>query len=277
MRKFIKQQFEIPYNFDKNLIDILSKLVDKNSIYCIYVPAFFEDYKGVSRNFNSVQTITTMTREAYVEHIKYIDKHFPGKVQLLLQRDDIILHRAELQFYFDLNITKFCVGTLEQAKILKEINADFDILSSITMQIIPEEIQSEEFQKYFDGFVLFFNYTRDIELIKSLPKGLKYVLIVNSYCTTKCDGCHHWFADPSDIAKNLIFCPKNLYPQTWDIKTTISPLDLDVFIPYISIFKLQGREWSTYQIIQDLMLYTANFNDYTPYKANEELYIRKEN
>ena len=44
------------YNTDTpNLMnDDLSKLVDKNSIYCIYVPAFFEDYKGVSRNFNSV-------------------------------------------------------------------------------------------------------------------------------------------------------------------------------------------------------------------------------
>ena len=121
---------------------------------------------------------------------------------------------------------------------MKEINPDFEIFSSITMQITPDEIKNEEYQKYFDGFVLFFNYTRDIELIESLPKGLKYIIIVNSYCTTKCDGCHHWFASPEDVAKSLVVCPKNIFKQTWDIKTTISPLDLDVFAPYISVFKI---------------------------------------
>lgn len=277
MRKNIKQPFEIPYNFDKNLIDILKLLVKDEAIYCFYVPPFFEDYKGVSRSPGSVSQLTNMTRETYIDHINYINEKFPNKIQLLLQRDDIILNQEELQFYLDLNISKFCVGTLEQAKILKNIDYNYEIFGSITMQIVPEEIKDPEYQQYFDGFVLFFNYTRDIELIKSLPKELKYIIIVNSYCTIKCDGCHHWFAEPEAVAKNQIFCPKHLYPQTWDIKTTISPLDLDVFMPYISIFKLQGREWSTYQIIQDLMLYTANYNDYTPYEAKEELYIRKEN
>jgi hypothetical protein len=39
------RQFEFPYNFDKNLINILHTLDPIGySINCIYMPPFFEDY-----------------------------------------------------------------------------------------------------------------------------------------------------------------------------------------------------------------------------------------
>ena len=85
------------------------------------------------------------------------------------------------------NINKFCVGSIEQAKILKEYNSEFEIIGSIVMKIDKEKLLSNlDYEKYFDGFVLWFPFNRDLQAIADLPKNFKYVLFVNGGCHINC-------------------------------------------------------------------------------------------
>lgn len=65
------RQFEIPYNFDKDLIDILFKFDPVGlSYHCIYCPPYRSDYVSAKYNYihNTGQDMLlaqSMTREEY--------------------------------------------------------------------------------------------------------------------------------------------------------------------------------------------------------------------
>ena len=189
---------------------------------------------------------------------------FPGKAMLLLQQNNFQLSAIELTKYInDFKITKFCVGSIEQAKILKDINKDFEIIGSITMKVMPEELNNniDLYKNYFDGFVLWFPYNRNIHLIQQLPKDFDYILLVNCYCSIYCQGTFHWLAQTQEEENaSALICPNR---NGIDLKDSIiiPPQHLYLFDEYISYYKLQGRETTTPNIINDVVSYNKSYNE----------------
>ena len=257
---------EIPYNFDQNLIIFLSVYFKNNDsmIECIYLPPFIEDYDSAKKFYimNNNQTVLSTypkTREEYIQHINFINLFFPNKIMLLLQQNNKTLSKEELKFYFNLNIKKFCVGNLEQAKIIKKYNKENFIIGSITMKIdkIKLEQKIANYKKYFDGFVLWFPFNRDIDAIKELPNNFKYILLVNCGCSIFYTVTHHWLAKTKE-EENSVRCPDR---SILEHQILIRPIDLTLFDHLIYSYKLQGREYSTQELIKDIVLYSTDFSN----------------
>jgi hypothetical protein len=82
LTNFIRK-FEIPYNFDINLIKGLEILnLPYDFIQYIYIAPHPNDYTGVVRN--GFEKMQQMSWEEYKFHISYIQNKFPNKLQLLL-------------------------------------------------------------------------------------------------------------------------------------------------------------------------------------------------
>ena len=276
----MNRQFEFPYNFDLDLIKFL-KILDPQgkTIDCIYMPPFIDDYETFLRNGNQADLLYRMTRMEYEKHIRFINFSFPNKIQILLQKKDQILNKTAIQYYLNLGITKFCVASIEQAKLIKEIDPKVNIVGSIAMQITEEKINNNinEFKQYFDGFVLPFRAVRHLEEIKKLPKNFYYILLINAYCNHKCTGFQHWNYTYTHKDKPLN-CPGILSSDpekskiSWEQSARVRPMDLGFFDPYIYIYKLQDRGWPTSDIIRDYILYTTNYSYYPNIIYNEEDY-----
>lgn len=270
--------FEIPYNFDLNLINFLKILdPDGETISCIYIPPFVKDYQTILRGPEQAEELNSMTREEYENHIQIIQENFPGKMQLLLQKLDIIMNEDQIIYYQNLGFNNFCVANLEQAKIIKKINSNNIIVGSIAMNItLNDLVNNIQFKSYFDYFVLPFNFCKDLEQIKILPKNYKYILLVNAYCNSQCKGTHHWNFLYKKEDKE-IYCPGILYKNNlkWENTTRIRPMDLNIFIPYIHVFKLQDRGWPTAEIIRDYILYTSDYSIYPEINYTEKIYKKK--
>lgn len=278
------RQLEIPYNFDLKLIDGL-RILDKNSdyIYCIYCQPYIDDYEACKSNYihnnngNYVDMLerNQMTRQEYETHINYINTYFPNKIMLLLQQPNKTLNN--LKYYYDLGFRKFCVGSLKQAEIIFQNYQDVEIIGSITMRMSLQDFYNPIYQKYFNGFVLFFPFNRDFLSIQQLPEYFEYSLLVNCGCNIYCEGMSHWFADRELTLKGIKTCPqsnKNLNSKENSI--FISPVDLVLFEPYIKYFKLQGREHATSEILRDFVLYTTSFSS-TFYLKNPSSFYQQIN
>ena len=269
-------KFEFPYNFDKQLINILQGLKVDKEIHCFYIPPFPEDYEAVFRSDNSIRSLHNLTREEYEDHIKNIHACYPNKMQLILQREKL-MDVEMLQYYINLGFTKFCVRTIEQAKLIKSLSNDYEVIGSIVMKITPQQLKENlEYKKYFDGFVIFFSYNKNIDALNDFPDDYFYVLLIGSYCHTQCDGLHHWDAEKKYVYKNLVKCPKSYKSTDWEYMTTICPWDLSVFKDKISIYKIQGREFTTYDIISEFMMDTAYYKIYPNMEPNINRYKRSE-
>lgn len=246
------RKFELPYNFDKNLLLGYKLLdIDPNSIDCIYVPPFLKDYQTILR---CEDRYVTLSYEEYIDHIKYINDMFPGKLQLLLQqiKEENNMSSSLIQKYIDLGFKNFCVGNIEQAKIIKKIEPDAKIVGSIAMHITNEKLISNFniYKEYFDSFVLDFSYNKNLARIKQLPKDFEYMILVNSSCNIHCEGDRHWWWHEKSPK-----CP-GIYPDVpYGESCLIRPTDLKVFEPYITVFKLQDRGWPTERILNAAAFY----------------------
>lgn len=280
----MSRQFEFPYNFDKKLIQTLH-ILDPigETINCIYIPPYLKDYQTILRSSEQAALLDNMTREEYEEHINFINKLFPGKIQLLLQKQNIILDKEKINYYISLGITKFCSGSIEQSKIIKNIDKSLNVIGSISMGIDKEKIikNLKEYKLYFDGFVLPFKFSRDIEEIKKLPKDFYYILLINAYCNIKCTGQAHWNFDYKETPKfkcpGLLKINKNFNSISWEESARIRPMDLGYFDKYIQIYKLQDRGWPTDQILKDYILYTTNYEMYPNIIYDEKIYKKNGN
>ena len=265
------KSFEIPYNFDKNLIDYLvQKDSNGNLYYSIYMPPYIQDYCPAKKFYQGQEGITgetqqNLSREQYESHISYIKQYFPDKLMLLLQQNNMCMSKELLKYYIDLGFTKFCAGSIQQAQLIRELFPSAEIVASITMKVSPTDLLNKEFE-IFDGIVLWFPYNRKLSVIKTLPKKYKYILLVNCDCNIYCDGTYHWFASKEE-EENLI-CP-NYTDNNWANKMRIYPWDLPIFEPYIDYYKLQGRDFPTYYLIQDIEKYSKEYNNI---KLREEKY-----
>lgn len=274
---------EVPYNFDKKLISYLYSYNPSGELYhCIYCPPFWKDYVSakyyhhdkIGKNLNKNRE---MSRDHYVSHIDNIRNFFPSKLMLLLQQNEDLIDTDLLkEFYIKkLGFRKFCVGSIAQAKIIKEIDPNLEVVASITMRCEPEDLNKEEMRKYFDCIVLWFPYNRDIEKTESLPKCFKYILLSNCGCSVHCQGIHHWLAKNEEEDKKATCPPKEKFEDI----ILIHPEHLYLWKNCISYFKLQGREYHTSSLIQDIVFYTsADLNVEKPkevYEFERSLYTKK--
>lgn len=273
------KKFEIPYNFDKELIEHLTMLNIKKLIHSIYLPPFKEDYISAKHYYTSskrqhnVYNTLPDTRIEYESHIQLINNNFPNTLMLLLQQNDKLMDDKLLNYYYNLGIHKFCVGSLEQAKIIRNKFPSSEIIGSITMKIMPKDLDNPNYN-IFNGFVLWFPYNRNLPQIKLLPKQYKYILLVNCDCSIYCNGTVHWLASSLDEENNsYLYCPHYKIKRTFSNTIRINPEDLSIFEPYIAYFKLQGREFKTFDIITDICKYT---NYPSNYQNNESLYYNDE-
>ena len=124
----------------------------------------------------------------------------------------------------------------------------------------------ENYSHLFNGFVLFFPFNRDFQSIQKLPKGFKYILLVNCFCNNTCQGDHHWYA----VENGTFSCPNAKYLCNincsiheeiipWHENSTIRPIDLDEFSTHIDVFKLQGGEFNTKTILTHLFLFNKDY------------------
>ena len=255
---------EIPYNFDIQLIDFL-KIYNPN-IHCIYLPPFKDHYMCAKYFYRNIPNTLPESIQEYEKHIKYIQEYFPNKIMLLLQQNDICISNEILQYYLDLGITKFCVGSISQANQIKNKNINDDIIGSITMKINSIKLQNINDYDAFSGFVLWFPFNRNISKIKKLPKNFKYILLVNCGCSIYCNGTEHWLANSAlKEEQSISKCPRRFNANFKDI-ITIPPYDLCYFEPYIDYIKLQGREYTTNQLINDIVYW--NYDKYSLQELN---------
>lgn len=128
--------FDLPYNFDKELIDFY-KIFFKGSedmVHSIYLPPLRDEYL-TAKNFTKIipyrvgQPIQPTnisifdyipTQEYfYFKHIAKINEAFPNKICLLLQHTKELMDIYTLEKYVEAGISKFCVGSINQVKLLK--------------------------------------------------------------------------------------------------------------------------------------------------------------
>lgn len=261
IKKRYQRQFEIPYNFDKNLITALKALgfdgqesysLNTYGIYCIYVAPFIEDTPATVRSSASDSLMNNLTREEYEEHLTHINEVFPGSIQLLLNKNDSFLDSDKILYYHNkFNVNMFCVNNDEQGKIIKGCVPNAKITASITMCLSKEDIDNLD-EHLYDNVVLYFPFNKDYEGITNLPKKFNYILLANSFCDISCDGCRHWNLSRQDLEEGKLNCPR--ITSTSETAIMIRPMDLKYFDDYIFAYKLQDRDWPTLDIIQYAML-----------------------
>lgn len=267
------RQFEFPYNFDENLLNILSLFdPEGKTINCIYLPPYIKDYQTILRTGEQAYFLDNMTRDEYEKHIFFINTLFPKKIQILLQKKDLLLSEDKIKYYISLGVQNFCVASIEQAKLIKNINPKINVVGSISMQITKKEIiqNFSTYKLYFDAFVLPFSASRKLNTLKYYPRQFKYILLVNASCHINCKGAHHWNFDYKN--DQGINCPGKLGDIPWDKACKIRPMDLGLFDPYIDIYKLQDRGWPTEMILRDYILYTSDYNDYPNISYTNKIY-----
>ena len=243
---------------------------DKN-IYCIYLPPLLEHSSSTLRGKDYADIMEQITKIDYIKHIEFINENYPNKLQLLLQEKDKILSSNILSFYYNLGFNNFCCATIEQAKAIKESNSSAKIVGSITMHITKEQILKDllNYKKYFDSFVLDFSYNKNIQKIKMMPTDFDYILLTNALCNINCDGDHHWWSK-NPVEK--IECPGLIHDVGFAQSCMIRPMDLKYFDPYIKVYKIQDRGWTTNFILRDLVLYTTDYTLYPGIIYNEDEY-----
>ena len=273
MKEQINRLFEVPYNFEKNLIFTLKTMNFSDQwIYCFYLPPFHKDYQTIVRGpYDMVQELD---RIGYQNHINFLLKNqYENKLQLLLQstKTEKNMPKNIVQEYIKLGFTKFCVGNIEQGLIIKDIFPEAEIVGSITMHTTKEDIENnlKLYKDIFTSLVLDFSYCKNINKIKELPKEFKYIMLVNSLCNINCTGDAHW------AQKDGIYpeCP-GILPMLHDFNLSclIRPMDLHFFDSYIFAYKIQDRGWPTQQIVRDLVLYTTDYKPYPNILYDEALY-----
>lgn len=234
------------------------------------MPPLYSDYESILRTDPKEDKIPKITYEEYLEHINYIKQFYPDKLQLLLQRTDGYLMPSYLiKKYIGLGFRNFCVGSLEQAKIIKEIDPTIRVVGSIAMHIEPGDITKKYdlYKQYFNAFVLDFSYNKNYLKIKILPKGFEYMLLANSRCNIHCDGDHHWWGTENMYCPGVATSEHDFYDSC-----VIRPMDLYLFDPYIHVYKIQDRGWKTEWILREVVLYSTNYGVYPNIKANSSIY-----
>lgn len=238
-------KFEIPYNWDLHEIEILEKKIPGflKNVESFYLPAFIEHSHATRIE---LQRKIPKTLDEYETHINYLKSH-GVKICILLQELDNDISLEILKYYIDdLGIRLFTVVQDRVAKRIKDYNKDCIINASILKCLKYKDILSKDLSMY-DRIVLLQKFNVCLDVVKELPKTHEYIIIPNSFCHYKCkpEWClDHWRGNLNPKCVDMPF----------DDVTVIYPEDLYLFEPYISVFKLQGRDRENTEFLLELIM-----------------------
>lgn len=247
------KKYEIPFNFDIELLNFLDNNINKNWIEFLFLSAFKEDSTNARSHAENVkkQTWTYKVPETRDEYTKCIDEiHKRGyNAAVLLQEPDPI-SKEKLDYYFKLGVKNFVVNNDNLALEIKNRNPSYNVVASITKTLSANEMAEKDYSMY-DKIVLHFPFNRALSRLEELPKKYNYVILANSYCTYNCtEAKNHWYSS-SEEALN-VNCTKHLNK---DKLVYIPPEYTHLFEPYASNFKLQGREYPTSILANEIYCY----------------------
>lgn len=250
-------KFEIPYNFNpdgKYFIYLEECYQYREYIDNIYLPCYI-DPENKDNQHNTREELSNSFPKTLDEYAKHIHKlqEYDIPLTILIQRNatyDII------KYYIDTyGIMSFIINDDDLAKKFKnEFGNDIDLRLSITRKATFKELCEQDLSMY-DNICLFFWFGRHLDKIKELPDKYNYSILVNSDCLWNCSECdHHWFNGRNYKPR----CREKMLDKFYiNMKTVcyIRPEDLNLFYPYISVFKIQGRERSSRKIFKELKEY----------------------
>lgn len=245
------RQFEIPYNFDKNLLQGLEER--KEFIKLIYMPCFYSDGDNSRYDLLLREIIPTEWNE-YIEHLMLAQEIAP--VGILLQENGDI---ETIEKYYNLGIKNFIIGNDNLAQAAKELDETINIILSVTAY-------GEGNWDLYDEIVLPFNYCRQVQKIKELPRDKKYILIPNSHCLWNCKRHKaHWELKAKTIEEYHDEVMKIVDNHCSNIFTEerafIKPEDLIYFDPCIDTYKLVDRLDSTEEILYNIDRYSKEYEN----------------
>ena len=252
------RKFEVPYNFDLELINELKKSDFRENISCVYLPCFYLD-GGNSRKNLILEEKYPKTWEEYKKHLLKIKEL---SCPMILFQEGTSFNT--IKKYYNLGAKKFCLTDDKLAKEIKSNYKDVETVLSITRCIKDDELQNSDLSMY-DNIVLPFRYCRAIQLFDDLPKDKKYILLVNSHCLYNCNRCKaHWHLNANNLEEYLKkeqdlidgYCC-NVYSEE---RAYIPPCDLKYFDKYISDYKLVDRLEDTEIIMEYFINYNTNIN-----------------
>ena len=251
----MKQKFEIPYNFDHDLVEQL--LPYKDHIDFIYMPSYYEDGANSRKNL-ILDGSTPSTWEEYVSHVNNIKENF--NIGVLMQSNCTL---DLIDKYYNLGIKIFVINDNELAITAKEKYSDIRCILSITSILSLEDIKTNDYSMY-DEIVLFFNFCRQVQLLKELPTEYKYVLILNSHCVYNCDRCLTHWTMTADTLEEYKEKERKLIEEYCAIfredRAFIQPQDLIYFNDYITNYKLVDRLMNTEDIIYEINRYSKDYD-----------------
>lgn len=245
------RKFEIPYNFDKELLKELE--TRKECIKLIYLPCFYADGDNSRYDLLLNNQIPRDWNE-YLEHLQLAQVIAPAG--LLIQRNSTI---EVIDKYYNLGIRYFIINNDELAQEIKKTYADAILILSITAY-------GEGDWNLYDEIVLPFHYCRQVQKIAELPQDKKYVLIPNSHCLWNCNRhAAHWglTADSleeyqTNVMKIIDGYCGNVYNED---RAFIKPEDLIYFDSYIDTYKLVDRLDLTEEILYNIDRYSKEYSE----------------
>lgn len=246
-------KYELPFNFDLNLLNFIDDNIDKDWIEFLFLSPFKDDssnarshVEGVAKS-NWTYTVPN-SRDDYTNFIKEIQKH--GIKPAILFQEDTPIASNILDYYLKLGIDSFIVNSDELAKNIKKIDSKLKVIASITKILSAKDLWENDYSMY-DKIVLHFPFNRALCKLKELPSFYKYTLLANSYCVYNCKSAKdHWSSTKETSSK--VPCLKNINK---DDLIYIPPEYIYMFEPYVDSFKIQGREYPTNVLSEEIYCY----------------------
>lgn len=247
------KKFEIPFNFDIELLNFLDDNIDKNWIEFLFLSMFKEDSINARNHVENVNVNgwTYKVPETRSEYAKYIEEiQVRGYSPAILIQDCNPIKKEILDYYFKLGISNFIVTNDNIALYIKNKNPKYNVVASITKTLSASDICRNDYSMY-DKIVLNFPFNRALCRLDELPKKYKYVLLANSYCAYNCAVAKkHWFSNSEEVLN--LNCVKH---TSKDNLVYVPPEYLNMFEPYVANFKLQGREYPTHILANEIYFY----------------------
>lgn len=234
------RKFEVPYNFDKELLNTYTKY--KDNITFAYMPTFIEDMKDA--RYSQMNEIYPKDRFEYESHI---DNLLNNKIKpaILFQNPETTINDNTIKYYLNLGVSNFIVFHDEVALKIKQLSPNSHITASVTKRLTLKDIIENQNKYYniYDNIVLFFPFNRALAKLKYLPQNLNYTFLVASHCSYECNVCmEHWFR--RDFSEKFEkFCYKDTKKEIY-----IDPNHLSLFDKYAYSYKIQGRDIGTQNI-----------------------------
>lgn len=240
----IDKRFEVPYNFDENIIDFYKGYSEY--INFLYLPPY-KDHASNTRTILQTECkgscYMPISLKEYEFHLSKI-KEAGLRFVILWQKFDEILSDELLDYYISKGACGFIVCSDENAKKIKARDKKLIVVCSI-VQRICSDISKRDFTDY-DYIVLYFPFNRSLSILKQLSHlKNKLVIMPNTVCSTECPAMHHWFprGNAPFNADEDCFTYKSL-----DRCCYIYPEHLELFDEHVAGYKLQGREYPTHLI-----------------------------